>query len=159
MTDLAPASPSDTTHAVVDALERLLVSVRSHVDVSALERHAKEGLTFSQARVLMTVGEADEPLPINVIAERLELSVAAAGRNVDQLVKDRMLKRVECPHDRRVRLVSVTAAGRRHVDGKRGIWRDAFQGMAASLPQPVAARLAEALNDALAHQQQGKEPA
>lgn len=157
MTESAPAS--DTTAAVVDAIERLMVSLRGRVDASALERHAKQGLTFSQARVLMTVGEADAPLPINVIAERLDLSVAAAGRNVDQLVRDDLLERVECPLDRRVRLVSVTGAGRRHVDGKRGIWREALTGMAASLPEPVAARLAAALTDALEHQEQRKEPA
>lgn len=142
-----------TPHA--DALtERLLEfmdALRNVVDTDALDRIATVGLQFSEARVLLLLTGEPEPIPIGQIAERLDLSVAAAGRNVDHLVRRGLVQRVECAADRRVRLVSATDEGRGHVADKRDVWRDGMRTMAARMPADVAARLEAALADALAH--------
>ena len=80
-------------------------------------------LTFSQVRMLFALVQHGEPLPINEVAERLRLSVAAAGRNVDQLVKLGLVVRREDERDRRVKRVSLSEAGHKvatqHIECKR----------------------------------------
>ncbi|MCB0881287.1 MAG: MarR family transcriptional regulator [Thermoleophilia bacterium] len=148
MTDAATTSRID---ALVARLEEFLGTLRTVVDNDALDRIADVGLHFSEARVLLLVGESPKPLPIGQIAERLDLSVAAAGRNVDHLVRKGLVRRVECAEDRRVRLVSATAEGLGHVTGKRDIWRGAMRTVAERLPADVAADLESALGAALSH--------
>lgn len=106
-------------------------------------------LSISQAKTLFVLAHAPEPLPINALAERIRLSVAAAGRNVDSLVRAGLLARTESPVDRRVKLVSLTAAGRevtdQHVDAKRG----AMRALVESLEPADADRLTDALQPLL----------
>jgi DNA-binding MarR family transcriptional regulator len=68
-------------------------------------------LSFSQARMVFLLACSDTPVPINEIAVRLGLSVAAAGRNVDHLVRLELVDRHESEVDRRVKLVSLSPAG------------------------------------------------
>jgi DNA-binding MarR family transcriptional regulator len=68
-------------------------------------------LSFSQARTVFLLACSDAPVPINEIADRLGLSEAAAGRNVDQLVRLELANRHESDVDRRVKLVSLSPAG------------------------------------------------
>ncbi len=107
-------------------------------------------LTFSQVRILFALTHHDEPLPINEVAERLRLSVAAAGRNVDQLVKLGLVVRREDERDRRVKRVSLSDAGRRiatwHVEYKR----DQLRRFAGLIPDTDRTRLIEALQPILA---------
>ncbi len=132
-------------------LEELLDQLRGRVDHRALEQIADEGLSFSQARVMHLLNECGEPVPIHLVAERLDLSVASAGRNIDQLVQRGFVRRAESPDDRRVRLVSVTDAGRSGLTGQQDIWRQALRELVADLPGPIAANLDAALSRALDH--------
>ncbi|MGH3803033.1 MAG: MarR family winged helix-turn-helix transcriptional regulator, partial [Pseudonocardiaceae bacterium] len=98
-------------------------------------------LTFSQVRMLFALGQHGEPLPINEVAERLRLSVAAAGRNVDQLVKLGLVVRREDERDRRVKRVSLSEAGHKvtnqHIDCKR----DQLRRFAWRVPESERTRL------------------
>lgn len=88
-----------------------------HMDLreSSLESLATTEWTLSQARSVMFLAQASEPLPINELAARLQLSVAATGRNVDQLVKQGLVDRQEDDRDRRIKRLSLTAEGRQQV--------------------------------------------
>jgi DNA-binding MarR family transcriptional regulator len=76
---------------------------------SALE---DAGISFTQLRCLGLLSDAQEPLPLGTLSERIGLSLPAVSRAVDGLVKRGEVKRVEDPGDRRSKLVSVTARGR-----------------------------------------------
>lgn len=102
-----PAQPDDLFGVLVEFVKRLMSSGES----DGLDALAESDLSFSQARTLFLLTKAAQPLPINSIADALGLSMAAAGRNVDQLVGLSMVERRESPSDRRVKLVSLTPLG------------------------------------------------
>lgn len=107
-------------------------------------------LTFSQMRTLLVLTQRPEPAPIHEIAGRLGLSVAAAGRNVDQLVRVGLVDRVEDEVDRRIKRISLSAAGRDLIatfkDGQR---RYALERL-AGIDERDAQRLVDALRPVLA---------
>lgn len=76
------------------------------------------GLNFPQMKALVALAGAteDEAMTVNQVAERLGLSLASASRTVDGLVRRALASRAEDPDDRRVRRVSLTAAGQEIAD-------------------------------------------
>lgn len=113
-----PAQPDALFDVLVDFVKRLMSSGES----DGLDALAENDLSFSQARTLFLLTRTAEPMPINSIAEALGLSMAAAGRNVDQLVGLSMVERRESPIDRRVKLVSLAPLGEQltaqHIEAK-----------------------------------------
>jgi DNA-binding MarR family transcriptional regulator len=71
------------------------------------------GISFSQLKCLGLLSNADAPLSLGALSEEIGLSLAAVSRAVDGLVQRGELKRQEDPHDRRSKLVTVSARGRR----------------------------------------------
>lgn len=126
-------------------LERLLFKVFTSAESEALRSLLSVDLSFSQARTLFVLASADGPLQIGDIASLVKLSLAATGRNVDQLVEQGFVERVECSDDRRVRIVSLTPRGQElavsHIDSKR----EAARRMLDSLNEAECDRLVEAL--------------
>ncbi|MCW2831190.1 MAG: MarR family transcriptional regulator [Aeromicrobium sp.] len=107
-------------------------------------------LSFSQARTLFLLAKTGEPMPITSIANGLGLSDAAAGRNVDQLLKLEVVERRESPDDRRVKLVSLTPIGEKlassHLESKRA----SIRSFTSQLPEEQRDALHRALSDILA---------
>lgn len=96
---------------LLDVLEAFIGRLHCGAQSAGLEAMLAADLTFSQMRTLLTLVQQPEPAPIHQIAGRLGLSVAAAGRNVDQLVRTGLVGRVEDELDRRIKRISLTAAG------------------------------------------------
>ena len=115
--------PDELFDALVDFTTRLLCAS----EADGLDALIETDLSVSQARTLFLLTKTTEPLPIHAIAQALGLSVAAAGRNVDQLVRLDMVERRESATDRRVKLVSLTSSGQRitaqHIEAKRDAFR------------------------------------
>lgn len=143
---MVPTSPAQ----LYTALEAFIMRLMNLAEADGMDALAELDLSFSQARTLFTLAHHDQPLPIHVIARRVGLSDAAAGRNVDALVKLGLVERREDPHDRRVKLVSITEAGRshtsQHLDAKRASVRE----FAERLPEPQRSRFHECLSEILA---------
>src|SRR3990170_4584157 len=102
-------------------------------------------LSISQFRCLILLGRHTEALPINELADRLDLTLATAGRNVDRLLAHGLVERREDPQDRRVRLVSLSDTGRSimtEIDPPR---RNALVAFAQSLDPADRDRLTAAL--------------
>jgi DNA-binding MarR family transcriptional regulator len=89
---------------------------------------AAHDLSISQVRILhLLFWKEHEPAQVE-IAEEIALSVAAAGRAIDTLVRAGLVERRADPDDRRVKRVVLTTTGRALVDemaeGRRADFRD-----------------------------------
>lgn len=74
-------------------------------------RHSREhGLSMTQFSTMMTLHKRGT-CAISEIAEELGVSTAAASQMVDRMVNEGMILRSEDPHDRRVKLISLTERG------------------------------------------------
>ena len=71
----------------------------------------KGGLGDSDFRVLELLLHKG-PMPVNVIGPKVNLNPGSVSVAVDRLYKKGLVSRVECPSDRRMRTVSITAKGR-----------------------------------------------
>jgi len=117
---VSQATGADTVATDVDAvatdlgvvMKQLLVS--SSRDFFAAVEQA--GFTFTQVKCLHLLGDAEEPLPINALSETLGLSGPAISRAVDGLVQRGEVKRAEDQRDRRSKLLTLSARGRRTID-------------------------------------------
>ncbi len=117
-----------TSHdQLFETLQDFFISCSSTGDSEAIDHFVELELSLSQVKAIFVLAHAEEPLPINALAERIQLSVAATGRIVDLLVTADMVQRYESPADRRVKLVTVTAVGRAataaHMDAKKAAMR------------------------------------
>ncbi len=75
------------------------------------------GLSFVQVKALVALaGDEGEQSSVKDVAEGLGVSVPSASRAVDDLVKRGLATRVEDPEDRRLRRISLTAAGSELAD-------------------------------------------
>lgn len=133
-----------------DSLEEFVTRLINLAESDGMDALVDLDLSFSQARTLFLLAKTVDPLPIHSIAESLDLSVAATGRNVDQLVQLDVVERRESTSDRRVKLVSLTEAGKnlamRHIESKRASLRS----FADALPAHQCDQLHHTLKDILA---------
>jgi DNA-binding MarR family transcriptional regulator len=114
------ASVSAAEDATVDTVAADLGDLVKHLLVSSSRDffHAIEeaGLTFTQVKCLHLLGDADGPLPLNALSDTLGLSGPAISRAVDGLVQRGEVKRAEDQRDRRSKLLTVSARGRRTLE-------------------------------------------
>lgn len=106
---------------------------------------ATTDLTLSQIHTLFVAGDADTPLSMNEIADAIGLSVAAAGRTVDRLVRLGFVDRREDPSDRRVKRVSITVEGRALLDAQLTVHNEIVMALVSVLPDEHRTALTQAL--------------
>ncbi len=141
---------SDTADELYTCLEEFLRRVFSLAESDALDSLIDLDVSFSQARTMFVLAHVAEPVPISEIARRLGLSQAAAGRNVDQLVRLGITERQESPDDRRVKLVSLSPRGFEIADQHIEQKRRAIRTVTERLPVEDCRRLLKALRPILA---------
>ena len=88
------------------------------------------------------------PVPLGVVADTLGLDVTTMSRNVRALEKVGLAQVVSDAADRRVRLVSLTAAGERMLVKAAPRWAEAQARVVAALGAQQAAKLQHALDAA-----------
>jgi MarR family transcriptional regulator, 2-MHQ and catechol-resistance regulon repressor len=81
----------------------------------ASESIRKVGLCDSDFRVLEALLHKG-PLPVNVIGDKVELTTGSITTAVDRMEAKWLVVRKSHPEDRRVRLVELTAKGRRLIE-------------------------------------------
>ncbi|WP_165173488.1 MarR family winged helix-turn-helix transcriptional regulator [Adlercreutzia sp. ZJ242] len=81
------------------------------VEERALENRLTEGLTITEIHTIEAVGYRDEN-PMNVVAARLDVTLATLTIAVNRLVEKGFVARVRDEADRRRVLVSLTKRGR-----------------------------------------------
>ena len=87
---------------VLDALEVLLGRIHCAAQNAGFDTLIDVDLSFSQLKTLLVLSQSTESLPIHEIADSLRLSVGAAGRNIDRLVREGLVDRLEDSADRRI---------------------------------------------------------
>ncbi len=109
---MADTSTDAVAADLAQLMKHLLVS-SSRDFFAAIE---EAGITFTQMKCLHLLGDAREPISLGALSETLGLSGPAISRAVDGLVQRGEVKRTEDPRDRRSKLLTVSARGRRTVD-------------------------------------------
>ncbi|GCE36080.1 MULTISPECIES: MarR family winged helix-turn-helix transcriptional regulator [Rhodococcus] len=142
--------PDNSPDLLFELLNDFFTQLLSAGESESMDNLIELDLTFSQVRMLFALAQHGEPLPINEVAERLRLSVAAAGRNVDQLVKLGLVVRREDERDRRVKRVSLSEAGHKVANQHIECKRDQLRRFAWRVPESERTRLIEALQPILA---------
>lgn len=110
-------------------------------------------LSLTQLKGLSVLDEhVEEALSVKALSERLGLSLAATSRSVDGLVKRKLIERDEDPDDRRVRLVRLSARGRRTVERLVEIRIAALERLVDGFDDDQREKLAEALDSIIEHE-------
>ena len=103
------------------------------------------GLSMPQFFLLMHL-HRHEQCGISDLSEHMDVTTAAVSQLVDKLVQGGLLVRVEDPHDRRAKQVSLSPAGVALIEkgiAARSRWVDE---LAETLNEEERAKVAEALN-------------
>ena len=102
-------------------------------------------LSLTQIKTLHLLERREADLSVKQVAEQLGLSLPAASRNVEGLLRRGYLERREDDHDRRIKRVCITDAGREVAEQ---LYVERFIGLeefAATLSERERRRLASAL--------------
>lgn len=105
-------------------LRRLARSVTQAYD----EALAGSGIKLTQFSLLRTV-QRNEPAPIGLLADALELDRTTLARNLRPLERDGLLVTAAAEADQRVTEVRLTAAGRRVIARALPAWQHAQERM------------------------------
>lgn len=109
------ASAMRTSPKTIINLSRLLIAaVCDSFERSYLARHPALKINRNQFTTLELISVTG-PRLVSEIAEILQISRAAASKNIDGLVKSKLVRRRIIPKDRRNTLIYLTAEGRRLV--------------------------------------------
>jgi DNA-binding MarR family transcriptional regulator len=108
-------------------------------------------LTLTQLKVLVLLYDLPEPqlLSVKEVAEELGISLPAASRAIDPVVKRRLVARKEDEQDRRVKRVRLTARGETAVGRLIATRVAAAESLIAELTATEREKLADALGDIL----------
>jgi DNA-binding MarR family transcriptional regulator len=105
------------------------------------------GLSLAKLTALKALAEAGESMPLTQLAARLSCVKSNITQLVDRLERDGLVERQSDPNDRRARLATLTAAGRRACREGQKIQRAAeqelFEKLTAAESRALAGLLAK----------------
>jgi DNA-binding MarR family transcriptional regulator len=130
---------------VLDALETFMGQIHCAGEEAGLETLIDTDLSFSQFRSMLILSQEASAVPIHEIAEKLHLSVAATGRNLDRLVREGLVDRQEDEFDRRIKRISLSESGRSLITGFHEHRRSHVLSFLTGLPSADRQRLISAL--------------
>jgi DNA-binding MarR family transcriptional regulator len=107
---------------VAGDLFALVVYLHKHCNADLFEAVGTLELTLTQIKLLHHLDDAPAPLSLKRAAELVHVSLPAASRMVDDLVRRGFVDRYEDPDDRRMKRVQATDAARaaiRHLNAAR----------------------------------------
>lgn len=134
-----------TTDQLTDELFGFLTYLVKSAEHDVFRVAAELDLSLSQIRTLFVLGHADHALALHELADHVDLSVAAAGRAVDVLVRHGLVDRAEDADDRRVKRVALTTAGQDTLTRMAEARRDGLRRFVATLTEDERTRFSAAL--------------
>jgi DNA-binding MarR family transcriptional regulator len=141
----APAKPSEA--GVAEGLYAVLHYLMKSSGRDVFGAMAEAGLTLTTYKALHALSERErgDDVCVKHVAEDLVMSVPAASRIVDGLHQKGYVERREDEHDRRMKRVSITPAGRSVMARVNATRLAAGEQFAATLTDAERKRLAAAL--------------
>lgn len=137
---------SDATAAcVAEFIDRVLCAARA----TTADTLAGTDLTVSQLRMLFVLLRSETACPVHEVADGVGLSLAAAGRAADRLVASGLIDRREDGRDRRVKRLSLTAAGHDLLATHFRLCGADLRGLMTALPDDIRIRLHDAVRAAV----------
>jgi DNA-binding MarR family transcriptional regulator len=127
-----PAEARDTAARICALMRHVFLYDRGN-QLRVLE---DSGLTTTQCKALLELGGLGDCPPtwqVSDLATLLGSSLPAMSRAVEGLVKKGLATRVEDPTDRRVRVVRITADGKRLVEKLTTVKRNGLEAFASTL--------------------------
>ncbi|MET0937231.1 MAG: MarR family transcriptional regulator [Luteibacter sp.] len=106
----------DGTHPLAAELMGVLMPILKDSQTGVARAMAGFDLTFAQIRMLWILDSAGSDLAVNELAETVSLSLPAAGRAVDQMVRLGLLSRREDEADRRIKRIGLAEPGRQALE-------------------------------------------
>jgi DNA-binding MarR family transcriptional regulator len=76
---------------------------------------SEESLSFSQVAALHII-DREKSVNVQDISNKLNLSMSATSRMIDELVKKELLERVEDQQNRRAKIISLTKTGEKFMN-------------------------------------------
>lgn len=119
----------ESTHPLAAELMGVLVPIIKDSQTAVAAAMAGFDLTFSQMRMLWVLDHGGSDLAVSELAETVSLSLPAAGRAVDAMVRQGLLSRREDDADRRIKRIGLTMSGRdvlEQISRARGQSADRF---------------------------------
>src|SRR6187402_4007894 len=104
------------THPLAAELMGVLMPLIKDSQAGVAAVMAGFDLTFSQLRMLWILDHAGSDLAVNELAEQVSLSLPAAGRAVDGMVRIGLLTRREDEVDRRIKRIGLAEPGRETLE-------------------------------------------
>jgi len=135
---------------LADHLMHFFLNVIKGEQDTLLQVIADLELTIPQMRGMFILGGSEEGLTLTELAPRMGLSIAAGGRAIDGLARLDLVSRHEDSHDRRVKRLAVTEAGRDALARIAQARREDMRRYAATLGERERAVLADALETVFA---------
>jgi DNA-binding MarR family transcriptional regulator len=111
------------------------------------------GLSLAQMNVLMYLCYRG-PLEVTQFVELLQISPPAASQLVERLVHSSLVLRTESPNDRRIRMVSLTEAGRKIVEESVSARQHWLESLMTSLTEEQKQAIADTLKTLTENAQQ-----
>jgi DNA-binding MarR family transcriptional regulator len=108
----APAGSDATGTRLAGDLYALVVYLHKNCNADLFEAVATLDLTLTQIKLLYHLEGAERELTLKEAADLVLISLAAASRTVDDLVRRGFVARHEDAEDRRMKRISLTDAGR-----------------------------------------------
>ncbi len=144
-----PTGASDAQASLAGELYALIVFLHKHCNSDLFEAMGALELSITQIKLLHHLEDADRELTLKEAAELVLISLPAASRTVDDLVRRGFVIRHEDADDRRCKRVSPTEAGRsvvRRLNAARLIGLETF---VMTLTEDERAALGTALSQLL----------
>lgn len=138
-------SPEGIAEQLLDLFGTIMRSGQAPL-VQAAERY---DLSFSQLKILFVLSMSERPLSVGEIAEATTLSLPAAGRAVDAIVRNELVTRTEDPVDRRVKRVALSQLGKDIAEEINEARASLVRGLVMKLHEPEREALAASLGPLL----------
>jgi DNA-binding MarR family transcriptional regulator len=130
-------------------LYALIVFVHKHCNADLFEAFGALELTLTQVKLLHHLEDQPRELTLKEAAERVHVSLPAASRMVDDLVRRGFAQRREDEEDRRMKRVCLTDSGRAVIRRLNAARLNGLEQFTETLTTPERRSLAQALSKLL----------
>ena len=135
-----------STDELADQLLALMGHLMKTTQGGVFQVAGEQDLTLSQLRALFVLAYGDHAPALSELARQIGLSVPAAGRAIDGLVRSGLVSRSEDEVDRRVKRLALTDGGEEMLARIGEARRQGLRQFAERLDDDARAAFAHALN-------------